>query len=263
VSAEVIPLRQVPRLDAAQRALAKSVPGLAERVASSVLADYGPLMPLNEAVREAHYGITLAAASYVEAPGSPFERWAAYQGCYAILMAARRERRPGRIRRQVERAVMGYYATTGEESDQALREETPEQLVARLRDFIEGAIGAAACGGVGSARQALGEEYPAAREAWKVTMEALGRVLRELRPEQLRLIEACYPEGEERDLKEAAQVLGMSYRTLLDHHTALVRLIGARMRGLRVIEVPENLDRELPGVISSTAGRATAPREEP
>jgi hypothetical protein len=95
--------------------------------------------------------------------------------------------------------------------------------------------------GVGCASLHLsGEEEAAARQEWGVTLDALDRVVSELRPEQQTLLRMRY--GKDATLKECAPELGVSYWTIMPRHKETLALLRARLRALGVTQAPSWVD---------------------
>lgn len=230
-------LRPRVPLDAAQKVLARSVPGLVERVARDVTRTYGPFLPFEEMVATGHFAVALAAQSFDASYGVPFSQWAFYRATEAILDAGRRERRH-RVILRARRAAMRFLAVERRAADDPFQ-ETTESLRGEL-DELAGGLMTAMLDALVDKRVDAEEEIQD-RESFGRARGALERVMAELSKEDRELVELQF--GEDVDLRRIAAARGVSYFKLWRAKQELLKKMRRRLEQLGVhgpVEAPRD-----------------------
>jgi hypothetical protein len=219
-----------------QKALARGVPGMAEKAARAVAKDFGAIRPFDEMVESAHYGIALAAQSFDPTIGKKYPEWAYFKAYNTILDDARAQGRQLAVLIAARRAGIEYLR----HEHRAPRDEdagAPEAELARELSAYKAGLVASMLEGVASMRAVIGDaedEMNARIDAGRAA-EALRRVHDGLDPEQVELL-GCDGEA---DLKALAPKRGVSWWTLGRERNKLRKIVGARLLGLGVDAMPD------------------------
>jgi hypothetical protein len=227
-------MRATVKLTSDQKARVRAVPGLAERAAHEARKRFGSFVPLEEMVRSAHYGIALAALSFDEAVGTGFEQWAFFKALWTIVDDARTERRRAAGITAGRLAVIEFlrFEHAGPRDDDACT--TEQQDRAELGRYKAGLLASYLKGLAVMPASAGGEDEMNARLDAARAAEKLDKVYEGLQPEQLQLLE-CESEA---DLKALGAAWGKSWWTLGRARNKLRKIIGARLLGQRMDEMP-------------------------
>jgi hypothetical protein len=236
VSATVTPLRREGGpLTREQRALVKSVPGIAERAAREVAHEIGGDPKDMDRINQAHLGIFRAAQTYDPGQGT-FAQWALFLGVCEILDAERKGRKAARLLSAARIAGIRCLAErqhrpddiSPEASDQDLREALVGLAREELAAKILGAL-------VAEQTVAQGEEELAERITWRRVVDALQQVLEGLQPEHREML-LLFAHGH--TIKSIAKARRVDYWTLLERFHAQLALVAARLRGQHVEGAP-------------------------
>jgi hypothetical protein len=245
MSAVVIDLRSVTRsLTRDERALVKSVPGVAERAVRGVCRafDGNPRDP--DLLRLAHLGIYQGALVHDPALG-PFPRWAYCKAASAVMDGLKTDRRQRRMLVAARIASCIYLATRPRRPDEIDPGATERELYQGVVGFAQENIVASLVGATVAAEQPEGEDDLIEREAWAEAVKGLGGELGRLREDQRDLLTA-YAHG--RDLKSVAKGRGVSYSSLLEEWHALIAMLRARLGWLGVKSFPTPVRGDWPSV---------------
>lgn len=237
MSAEVTLLRPAERLTRAQKALALSVPGCAERAARAVRLHFGSGgMPKEDLIQLGHFGIFRAAQLFDPGRGVPFEHWAFFKATHAIRDAIRRHRgRRGPLDAARIAAGSDFLASTPPAAvsnpftgEKALRE--------KLESLIEDQLIAELSGSAAAADSLSVEDRVHAQLDWGAACDALKQLYDELPPKVREVLRLHYVDDV--SLKEVSQRVGWGYWGLLPEHQDTLRLLKARLRGLGICALP-------------------------
>lgn len=237
MTASVTPLRREGGpLTREQRALVRSVPGLAERVVYELSRELGGDPRSPDRVNVAHLGIYKAAQTYDPELG-PFTQWASFLAAFEILMVERKDRKQKRILTAGRIAGFRYLAERQHRVEDIPADATNDELMADLTGLAQEQLAADLLGTlVAGGEPAEGEEDIAERDAWAHALTALERVLEGLKPENREML-LLWAHG--RSIKSIAKARGVDYWTLRDHFHEQLALVRARLEGLKVKHVPE------------------------
>jgi hypothetical protein len=227
-------VRTTVKLTSDQKKLVRGVPGLAERVARDATKRFGPIKPMEVMVRSAHYGIALAAQTFDEARDLEFVEWAYLKALWTIVDDARAERRQEDQIAAARCAVIEFLRF----EHRAPRDEdayaTEEEDRAELDRYKAGVIAAYLKGIAVMPLAAGGEDEMISRVDATRSATALSKAYEGFRPDQLELL-ACECEA---DLQALAPKWGRSWWTLGRARSKLLKLVGARLAGQKVDQMP-------------------------
>lgn len=211
-------------LTSEQRALVEGALALVPRVVASLRARAGAILGEGECTSLAHDGLVDAAAAFDASLGVPFGSfaWLRMQG--SILDGVRREARHRRWLHAGAAAARRFLATEADEADPL--HESDHDAEARLGELAEGALvamlEAAAAEGAG------GEDDALERHALERLRVELGRARAGLSERDAAILEQHY--REERDLKDIARDLGVSYASVRRYHKGVLGRLAERLR---------------------------------
>jgi hypothetical protein len=237
MSATVTPLRREgPPLTKDQRALARGVPGLAERVAYDVafkMLGGDPRSP--DRIQCAHLGIYQAAQSWEPDLGE-FSMWAYWKAVFQILTVERKERKQRRL--LTAGRIAGLRLAAGRQHRVDLPKDASDD---ELMEVLVGLAGEQVVGnllGVAAASEdpAEGDDDVAERDEWRHATDGLLRVLDSLQPEWRELF-LLFAHGH--DVKALAKERGVDYSNLLDRFHRQLDLVRARLEAQNVRGVPK------------------------
>lgn len=253
MNASVTPLRREGGpLTREQRALVRSVPGLAERVTFQMGREIGGDPRSPDRVNIAHLGIYKAAQSYDPEQG-PFTQWAEYLAMYEILMVERKERKQKRILTAGRVAGLRYLAQRQHRVEDIPVDATNDELLGDLTALAQEQLVAELLGELAASEEpAQGEDDIAERDAWGRALEALKHVLDGLKPEHREML-LLFAHGH--TIKSIAKARGVDYWTLRDRFHEQLALARARLEGQKVRGVPE-ARKVAPGFLQEPLGAA-------
>ena len=243
------------KLTAEQKKLVRGVPGLAERAARDAMKRFGPILPMEEMIRSAHYGIAVAAQSFDTTRGIAFEQWAYLKAQWTIVDDARTERRQSAQIAAGRCAVIELLRFEHRAPRDEDAHATDPERRAELQGY-KGAVVAAFLRGVAALPLAAGgEDEMIARVDAARAATALSRAYEGLRPEQIELL-ACESEA---DLQALAPRWGKSWWTLQRARAKLIKVIGARLAGQEIDAMPAWDDEIWRALQRETGGPMAAP----
>lgn len=237
MNASVTPLRREGGpLTREQRALVRSVPGLAERVTFQMGREIGGDPRSPDRVNIAHLGIYKAAQSYDPEQG-PFTQWAEYHAMYEILMVERKERKQKRILTAGRIAGFRYFAGRQHRVEDIPADATNDELLGELTALAQEQLVAELLGELAACEEPANEEEDIAeRDAWERALEVLQHVLAGLKPEHREML-LLFAHGH--SIKSIAKARGVDYWALRERFHEQLRLARARMEGQKVTDVPD------------------------
>lgn len=244
-------VRPMERATKEQKALIRSVPGMAEKAVGEVNRSWGMGgIERDDLVQIAHLGIFRAAQSFDPTKGE-FPGWAFYKASNAVRDAVRQALGPRKPVDAARDAAESNYLTgtkIPEHDDPA----EPERMSYRnMVEFVEELFLSEMEGVMGALESLTPEEALIAKEEWQVAMAALSESVPSVKPERLDLLKKHY--GEELNLKQTAAAQGLSYWTILDRHEETLVLLRARLRGRGVVEMPPIIDGMLESLFAEAA----------
>lgn len=247
MNADVTPLRREGGpLTREQRALVRSVPGLAERVTFQVGRELGGDPRSPDRVNIAHLGVYKAAQSYDPELG-PFTHWAEFLATCEILMAERKERKQKRISTAGRVAGFRYLAERRHRVEDIPADATNDELMDALTGLAQEQLTADLLGTLAAANEPYeGEDDIAERDAVKHALAALLRVLDSLKLEHREML-LLFAHGH--SIKSIAKARGVDYWTLREHFHEQLALVRARLEGQNVTRIPgamQNIGAALP-----------------
>lgn len=263
MNASVTPLRREGGpLTREQRALVRSVPGLAERVTFQMSREIGGDPRSPDRVNIAHLGIYKAAQSYDPEQG-PFTQWAEFLATCEILMVERKERKQKRILTAGRVAGLRYLAERRHRVEDIPVDATNDELMAALTGLAQEQLTADLLGSLVVADEPdEGEDDVAERDAWKHALEVLVRVLDGVKPEHREML-LLFANGH--SIKSIAKARGVDYWALREHFHKQLALVQARLEGQKVTHVPQapkNVTAVLPDPTPATLARDAEPPSE-
>lgn len=228
-------VRPIVPLTPEQRALAKSLPRLAERVAYEAKNRFQLLRDMKDLVQSAHYGIVLAARDFEPRMGQDFETWASYKALMTILDDTRSDSR------QAQALWMGRLAAIEVLSSEPSAPQHDQDDVMRMDDRDRRELSAfqanVLAGYLKGTAADLGdddeERLIAKLDAAKAAV-ALRSVYDQLGSEREELLQCTKKE----DFVALAQKRGVSHWTLQREQAKLLKVVGARLHGMHVSEMP-------------------------
>ena len=225
----------MPALTPEQHALFVSAPHVPHRAVELVVAELGMLAPHNTLLRVAVRGTVEAVLSHELRRDVPYADWALFHAIYRVYEHLGRAQGSDTQAAASVRAAMAQFLAHEQRIINPVL-DTRARCAAMLRDFSNGLLVAGALTLL-QVEPALGAEDEVVEiEHAAFASRALREVYDGLRPEQRLLLERCFAYDE--TVKEAAVAMNRSYHTVLrDYHELLV-LMGARLRGMGVHEVP-------------------------
>jgi RNA polymerase sigma factor (sigma-70 family) len=229
-------VRPMEKATKEQKALIRSVPGLAEKAVRHVRKAWGTGgLDRDDLVQIAHLGIFRAAQSY-DASKGPFAGWAFYKASHAVRDAVRQALGPRKPLDAAREAAETNYlcATTVPADDDP--SEPPQASFRHMVQFAEDLLLAEMEGVMGAMDALSPEEAVMAKQEWEVAFAALSTSVPDVKPERLDLLKKHYGEG--LNLKQTAAAQGLSYWTILSRHEETLDLLRARLRGQGVTEMP-------------------------
>jgi hypothetical protein len=231
----------LPLLTAAQKTLVRDAHGAVERARVAARRDYREMLAdVTDAqlLTEGTLSLAFSAQSFDATRGKDYEEWAFYHAFFAMLDLARDDGRYAKIKAKMRAAI---YQRLVEAKPPAIdgHDESPDVTRAHVSSFADGqAIAVLARLGL---RPTRGEADILERDVIARVERALSRVVGELKPEHLRLLELHFVDGQ--PLKHIAVALDDGgYRGLLDDFHALLGRMGARLRTLGIDAAPPMLD---------------------
>jgi hypothetical protein len=259
MTASVTPLRREGGpLTREQRALVRSVPGLAERVVFELARELGGDPRSPDRVNIAHLGIYKAAQSYDPELGT-FVQWASYLAAFEILMVERKDGKQKRLLTAGRIAGFRYLAERQHRVDDIPTDATNDELMGELTALAQGQLVADLLGTLAAAAEpAQGEEDVAERDAWAQALTALGGVLASLKPEHREML-LLFAHGH--TIKSIAKARGVDYWTLRDRFHEQLALVRARLEGQKVTSVPAAPKDAVP-VLPEPKGPGTPPMDD-
>jgi RNA polymerase sigma factor for flagellar operon FliA len=219
-----------------QKALVEGTADLVTRVLRKFFAKWGTSILGEAELRSLGYaGLIKAAQNYDAALGVPFEIFARYRVEGAMLDGLRDEDRHRKLALAVRSSSKTFSAQLGDPSN--LMKDTDEDTRAHLQQIadmnaasmMEGMISEASRGGVG-------EMDHAERQTYAVAMAALDAARSNLSERDRQILDLYYREGKE--LKEIAEIIGVSYASVRRYHTGVMSRLAAQLRGKGVHEAP-------------------------
>lgn len=218
-----------------QRALVRSVPGLAERASYEISRAFGGDPRSRDRINQAHFGIFKAAASY-DSDRGPFAQWAHLKAWGEIVTADRKAQKQKRLAAAGRVTGFRLLAAKRHRFDDISLEASDNELFGELVGLAqEQLVGELLGAAVASEEPAEGEDEYAEREAWALALEALQHVLGGLKPQHRELL-LLFAHGH--DIKAIAKDRGMDYSTLLDQFHGQLALARARLEGLNINRTP-------------------------
>lgn len=236
MSATVTPLRREGGpLTKEQRALVRSVPGLAERVTFDMACELGGDPRSPDRVNIAHLGIYKAAQRYDPDVG-PFAPWAACLAKCEILTVERKEGKQKRMLTAGRIAGFRYLAERQHRVDDIPADATDDELMAELVGLAREQLAADLLGVLAANDEPPeGDDEVAERDAWVHALDALVRVLETLQPQHREML-LLFAHGH--TIKSIAKARGVDYWTLREHFHEQLALVRARLEGQKVTHAP-------------------------
>jgi RNA polymerase sigma factor for flagellar operon FliA len=212
------------RLTSEQRALVEGALSLVPRVVASLRARAAAILGDAECTSLAHDGLVEAAGAFDPSLGVPFGSfaWLRMQG--SILDGVRREARHRKWMYAGAAAARRFLSTEPDESD-PLR-ESDDEAEARLGELAEGALVAMLEAAV--AEGAGGEDDALERHALERVQAELCAARAGLSERDAAILEQHY--RDERDLKDIARELGVSYASVRRYHKGVLGRLAVRLR---------------------------------
>jgi RNA polymerase sigma factor (sigma-70 family) len=234
-------VRPIERLTRDQKALVRSVPGLAEEVVRAVRRTWGTgRIDADDRLQLAHLGIFRAAQLFQAEKNVPFKHWARYKATRMLQDAIRQRARQDDPLGTARDEASAEYLITATIAGCRDASEADHVQLGKLLGFGESHL-VEQLGGMGMAITTMTvEERLSARDEWSYLVDALVASLADLSAELRSLLRWRYVEG--LDLKETAAAEGVCYTTLLERHQEAVKLLRARLRRHGVSKVPEACD---------------------
>lgn len=129
-----------PKLNAAQRALVRGAPDVAEKAAGHVIRHYGDVLPYDELVSIGHLACALAAQTYdpEHAASVPFSQWAFFRSVEAMIDDGRVEIRHRKLKSVLRAGVR--YASMARTPERDPFQETDETAMGDLVALLEGSL---------------------------------------------------------------------------------------------------------------------------
>jgi len=236
MSATVTPLRREgPPLTKEQRALARSVPGLAEQVVYDLgrgLLGGDPRSP--DRIQCAHLGIYKAAQTHDGDLGS-FGMWAYWKAVFEVINVERRDRKQRRL--LTAGRIAGFRMAMARQRHTDLPQNAgDDELMEVLVGLAEEQIVGELLGVLAATDEPPdGGEEVEDRDAWLDATGKLTGVLDGLQPEW-REVFLLFAGGH--DIKAIAKARGVDYSNLLDQFHRQLALVRARLEALNVRGVP-------------------------
>jgi DNA-directed RNA polymerase specialized sigma24 family protein len=236
MTASVTPLRREGGpLTREQRALVRSVPGLAEHVVFDLSRELGGDPHSPDRVNIAHLGIYKAAQRYDPELGA-FRPWASFLATFEILMVERKDGKQKRLLTAGRIAGFRYLAERQHRADDIPADATNDELMGELTGFAQGQLVADLLGTLAAAEEpAEGDDEVAERDAWAQALTALGGVLASLKPEHREML-LLFAHGH--PVKSIAKARSVDYSKLLEDFHEQLALVRARLEGQKVTSVP-------------------------
>jgi DNA-directed RNA polymerase specialized sigma subunit len=259
MNATVTPLhRERGPLTREQRALVRSVPGLAERVTFQMSREIGGDPRSPDRVNIAHLGIYKAAHSYDPDRG-PFTQWAEFLAMCEILMVERKERKQKRMLTAGRIAGFRHLAERQHRVEDIPADATNDELMVELTALAQEQLTADLLGTLAAdGEPAEGEDDIAERDACAHVLAALEGVLESLKPEHREML-LLFAHGH--SIKSIAKARGVDYWTLRDHFHEQLALARARLEGQKVTRVPE-IPKGAPAVLREPTGPGTPAKDD-
>lgn len=247
-------------LTAEQRALVTSVPGLAERVALGVKRAFRLPHDARELVRHAHYGIARAAQRWDGQ--TPFEAWARFKASRAVLDGARGQRHEDAKSSTGRQTGLLYLL----HEDGQVRGDplgaSVEAAQGELDELTQGLAAAMLADVAARPRHAGGEDEVTRREDGARAAEALRTAFATLTAELRAVVALCFAgaegDDEEATLEAVATRVGLSVSTVKRHRSRALQLLGARLAGQGITELPSWLDEPWTAFLEAEAAAALA-----
>ena len=225
------------------------VDATAERAVRAVVREWGQVMSRDDMFQECRFGVVRSAQSY-EPGGCSFEKWAFFAACHAILEGSLSERRHDRMakyRNLIGRVRQAAFAHMGQEHRlfDAFR-DTADFVAAQRNGYSNSTLVRMAATVSSGPFASGGEEEVLEREAAQRAISALKSLVEELQPEQRELLELHFRDGI--PLVRIAAMRGQPYPALLAQYHALEKVLGARLSGRGIAELPP-LPEEASGAV--------------
>ena len=230
-----------PTLNDAQFALWASEPDAARLAVEAVLAELGPIFSPGDVLAFAAHATQLAAAGFDPECGVPYRQWAIFFTAARLWEQLRKAHRHdpaqcARIRAAAFRFMAHHQRFFDPWKD---TRETSKETIGGFSDAL--LFLAARQMGV-PVIASRGEDDVVEAEDARRAGEAVQKVVGELRPEQVQLLERCAAYGQ--PVKEVARAMGRRYRAVLEEHHQLLERCGARLRGLGIKRLPPGIPDE-------------------
>lgn len=230
-------VKELVPLTAEQQALVKGAASLVEKVARYLAPRYESLIGFDDMLALGREGLVQAAKSFDPTLGVAFTTFATYRVQGAMLDGIRKEAgRAREIALSCRIAGSEYLAVQRETGD--VMTDTDEDYENRLETFADGLAAAMFTGLVSAATrgQSKGEDAAVSRDSYARAIRALEKATSTLPEREKKLIDLHYREN--RELKEVAQILGVSYASVRRYHAGVMERLAVRMRAQGVTEAP-------------------------
>ncbi len=212
------------------------MPSRAIDAVAEALGDDASALPRSAMLPVAVRGAVEAAATYDLERGVTYAQWALYYAIYALLNRLRKDHGQDKpMLARIRKAMCAFLAHEKRALDPWT--VTRESATRGLACFADG-VGMSGLleWGSASALAARGEDGVVELEAATNAGDALRKVVGGLRPEQRHLVEQCHAYGAH--VKHVARASGRSYHAVLREYHDLLELMGTRLRGLGIEEMP-------------------------
>jgi RNA polymerase sigma factor FliA len=232
-------VREIVPLNAQQQELVKSALDVVDKVARLLAPRYESLVGFDDLLAMGREGLVQAARTFDAALGVPFSTFATYRVQGAMLDGIRKEAGRAREIGLVARIAAAEVLAVQREADVDIMTDSEAAQRERLQSMADGLTAAMFAGLVGAAskRNAMASDEAAVRRQQRErAIAALREATSSLSERDRRLLEMHY--DEQRDLKEVAGELKVSYASVRRYHTAVIERLAARLKSRGVREPP-------------------------